>query len=318
MLGLPSVDWSPLCMILTFVGSVRVSSRGGWGGKLPPQNLGQLYRKVYKATPISWSFPPPPPPQKWFPLDETLSVNVKIFQIYVCNQDPGHYSWLCASRDSHAVTRSAWLPFLSSLRLCTSFLSSRACNSLGGYKDHVLLCSLMYHYFKRILRQLTQQIYQLHPHQREAQLYITHYPTKISTLQFSGKLFLKCQSEILYAYIYVGGGGNLFNNIYKWFYKLTCMMMISLFCVHDSGLFQLLVIGGHERDYMWLAYDGLEFVRNLYSNWRQNPLHIVLSASYAFCVMCVHILLSQLGCYPPHIVQVCFNTYPGWLYFSVN
>ena len=31
---------------------------GGVGGKLPPQNLGQLYRKVYKATPISWSFPP--------------------------------------------------------------------------------------------------------------------------------------------------------------------------------------------------------------------------------------------------------------------
>ena len=35
----------------------RVSSGGG-GGKLSPQNLGQLYRKVYKATPISWSFPP--------------------------------------------------------------------------------------------------------------------------------------------------------------------------------------------------------------------------------------------------------------------
>ena len=63
-----------------------------------------------------------------------------------------------------------------------------------------------------------------------------------------------------------GGGGNLFNDIYKWFYKLTCMMMISLFCVHDSGLFQLLVIGDRERDYMWQAYDGLEFVRNLYSN----------------------------------------------------
>ena len=36
----------------------RVSSGGG--GSFPPQNLGQLYRKVYKATPISWSSPPPP------------------------------------------------------------------------------------------------------------------------------------------------------------------------------------------------------------------------------------------------------------------
>ena len=38
---------------------------GGGGGELPPKNLGQLYRKVYKAaTPISWSFPPK--------MDETL------------------------------------------------------------------------------------------------------------------------------------------------------------------------------------------------------------------------------------------------------
>ena len=36
----------------------RVSSRGGEASPPPPQNLEQLYRKVYKATPTSWSFPP--------------------------------------------------------------------------------------------------------------------------------------------------------------------------------------------------------------------------------------------------------------------
>ena len=32
---------------------------GGEASPPPSQNLGQLYRNVYKATPISWSFPPP-------------------------------------------------------------------------------------------------------------------------------------------------------------------------------------------------------------------------------------------------------------------
>ena len=50
------------CTVLATMYNIRVSSGGGGGGgrSFPPPNLGQLYRKVYKATPISWNSPPPP------------------------------------------------------------------------------------------------------------------------------------------------------------------------------------------------------------------------------------------------------------------
>ena len=60
---------------------------------------------------------------------------------------------------------------------------------------------------------------------------------------------------------------------------------------------QFLYIGGWlgwERDCMHVTgrhtagIDGLKFVGNLYLYWRQNPLHIVLSASYSSYVMCIH------------------------------